>query len=127
MLPDTELLEYVCDENEKSTVHMTGTPAGQSPVAVARETLARYAGTYEIPGEDGVKRVVVSLSDAGLFLDFDRDRVGVPRADVRHGFPHEAAPRVHFAADGQGTITHLVIRTVESEETAIRKTNEVSR
>ena len=126
LLPDTELLEYVCDENEKSTVHMTGTPAGQSPVAVARETLARYAGTYEIPDEDGVKRVVVSLSDAGLFLDFAEtgSEYLVPTSDTDF---HMSGTVVHFAADGQGTITHLVIRTVESEETAIRKPNEVSR
>jgi hypothetical protein len=127
LFPDTELLEFVCDENEKSTVHMTSS-AGQSlgGFTVARETLARYAGTYEIPGDDSVKTVVVSLSDDGLYMDYADmgPEYLVPISDTDFSLSGTA---IHFAADDQGTITRVVIHTVEFEETAIRKTNEVSR
>jgi hypothetical protein len=128
LLPDTEILEYVCDENEKSTVHMTSNPAGQpiATVAVARATLAEYAGTYEIPGDDSVKTVVVSLSGDALYLDYAEGGPEqlVPVSDTDFSWSGTA---VHFDADDQGTITRVVIYTVEFEETAIRKTNEVSR
>jgi hypothetical protein len=128
LYPDTELLEYVCDENEKSTVHMTSNSAGQSnaPVAVARETLAKYAGTYEIPSDDKVTTVVVSLANDGLYMDYAEGgpEYLVPMSDTDFSLSGTA---VHFAADDQGTITRVVINTVEFEETAIRKTNEVSR
>jgi hypothetical protein len=45
---DTEMLEFVCNENEKDRQHIVGTVSDfqKNEVAVAREILARYAGTY---------------------------------------------------------------------------------
>src|SRR6266566_2567620 len=49
LAPDTELLEYVCNENEKSRQHLVGTASDdlKNSVKVAPEVLARYVGTYE--------------------------------------------------------------------------------
>ena len=122
LFPDTEVLEFVCDENEKSTIYMTGSPTGSalSQAAVARETLARYAGAYEVPGEERVKPVAVSLGDDGLFLDFDGGgpEYLVPMSETDFSM---SGTLVQFVADGQGAITHLVITTVEGEDTAIRR------
>jgi hypothetical protein len=120
LFPDTELLEHVCNENEKSTVHMTSSLAGAAEFVVARETLERYAGTYEIPGDDGARSAVVSIAADGLFLDLDRTGPAhlVPMSETDFSL---SGTVVHFAADGEGAITQLVIQTVEGQDTAIRK------
>jgi hypothetical protein len=119
LLPDTEILEYVCKENEKSTMHMTGSSAPLDGHAVAQETLASYAGAYEIPGDDEATPIVVSLSSGGLFLDFAGagPEQLVPLSDTDFSM---SGTIVRFFADGQAEITHLVIRTVEGESTAVR-------
>jgi hypothetical protein len=121
LFSDTELLEHVCNENEKSTVHMTSSLAGAAEFVVARETLERYAGTNEIPGDDGARSAVVSIAADGLFLDLDRTGPAhlVPMSETDFS-PSRTV--VHFAADGEGAITQLVIQTVEGQDTAIRKT-----
>jgi hypothetical protein len=45
---DTELLEYVCNENTRSREHLVGkaSDAKQSEVTVASEILAKYTGKY---------------------------------------------------------------------------------
>jgi hypothetical protein len=43
---DTEILEYVCNENEKDRHHTVGKVSDFQKNQVAREILARYAGTY---------------------------------------------------------------------------------
>jgi hypothetical protein len=45
---DTEMLEFVCNENEMDRQHVVGKVSDfqKNEVAVAREILARYAGTY---------------------------------------------------------------------------------
>ena len=51
LVPDTDLLEYVCAENEKDRPRMIGTAAeenkGVKPVKVAPEILSRYVGSYD--------------------------------------------------------------------------------
>jgi hypothetical protein len=122
LFPDTEVLEFVCDENEKSTVHMTGSPAGQgsAQVVVAQETLAKYAGAYEIRLDDNPKPIVVTLSGDRLFFDFDGGGPEhiVPMSQTDFSLSGSV---IHFAADAQGDISHLVVTTVESNETAVRK------
>ena len=45
---DTELLEYVCNENKTFHEHWVGTrsDAARSEITIAAEALAKYAGTY---------------------------------------------------------------------------------
>jgi hypothetical protein len=120
LFPDTELLEHVCNENEKSTVHMTASPAAAAQVVVARETMERYTGTYEIPGDDGARSAVVSIAGDGLFLDLDRTGPAhlVPMSETDFSL---SGTVVHFVADGEGAITQLVIQTVEGQDTAVRR------
>jgi len=122
LFPDTELLEFVCKENEKSTALMTSNPEGQAVTGlkVAPEILSKYVGAYEIPGTDKATPVAISLAGGALFLDYAQ------------GGPEQLAPLsetdfslggtvIRFVADVRGAITHLVIRTIESEDTAVRK------
>jgi hypothetical protein len=121
LFPDTEMLEFVCRENEKSTIHMTGSPDAQptAAVTVAPETLAKYAGAYEIPGTGSVTPAVVTTSGGSLFLDLNR--VGpehlVPLSETDFSL---SGTVIRFVADDGGAISHFLIRTVEGEDTAVR-------
>jgi hypothetical protein len=72
---DTELLEYVCNENKTFHEHWVGTrsDAERSEIALAADTLAKYAGIYtERPPfwqDAAVARVFeITFSDGALFL-----------------------------------------------------------
>src|SRR2546422_8055195 len=69
IIPDTELLEAVCKENEKSLAHIPVRTGSQEPAAVnlSRPLLSKYVGSYEIKEEDEVTSAVVSLSGDTLF------------------------------------------------------------
>jgi hypothetical protein len=122
LFPDTEILEFVCKENEKSTVHMTSSADGPAiaPVIVAQETLTKYAGAYEIPGEKDTTPVAVSTSGNALFLDYNRGGPEqlVPLSETDFSL---SGTVIRFVADDRGAIMHLVIRTVEGEDMAVRK------
>ena len=48
LIPDSDLIEYVCNENNTNIAHLVGKASDQKRVAVgvAPEILARYAGVY---------------------------------------------------------------------------------
>jgi hypothetical protein len=74
--PDTELLEWVCNENQKSLEHWVGKASDErkNAVRVAPEILAKYVGTYEEqrPFWRNEARVVqITVSDGKLFADMD--------------------------------------------------------
>ena len=53
LAPDTEMLEYVCNENEKDRGHLVGRTNDEKKVTVPREVLAKYVGTYETIAQTG--------------------------------------------------------------------------
>ena len=120
LFPDTELLEFVCKENEKSTALMTSNPEGQAGTKVPQEILSKYVGAYEIPGTDKATPVAISLAGNALFVDYAAGGPEqlVPLSETDFSL---AGTIVRFVADDRGAITHLVIRTIESEDTAVRK------
>jgi hypothetical protein len=73
---DTEMIEFVCNENERSLQHWVGKASDEqkNEVAVAPAVLAKYVGTYEEqpPIWRAAPRVVVITLDAGrLFGEID--------------------------------------------------------
>ena len=121
LLPDTELLEFVCRENEKSLARIPGRTGSQEAAAVnlSRALLSKYVGSYEIREEDEVTSAVVSLSGDTLFLDLDH--MGplqlVPISDTSFS---ESGNVIQFLPDGQGTVTAFLYLTVEGEQRAVR-------
>jgi hypothetical protein len=123
LFPDTEILEGVCNENEKDLSHMSGQLPGRQTAGmkVAPEILAKYAGAYEIQNEGGkAKPTVISLDGDALFLDVNGTGPQhlVPLSDTSFS---QSGNIILFVADAQGAITHFLIRTVESDERAVRK------
>jgi hypothetical protein len=124
LFPDTELLEYVCRESEKSPAQSPVRAGSHEAAAVnvARALLSTYVGSYEIrePDDpDEVTSAVVSLSGDTLYLDLDHTgpRRLTPISDTKFS---DSGNLIQFLPDGQGTVPAFLIRTVEYEERAVR-------
>lgn len=113
---DTELLEYVCAENQTFHEHWVGTRSDdqQSGVTISPDKLARYAGTYTERKphwqDAAVPRVFeIKLTDGALFLGATRL---TPRSDtvfINSGLA------IEFVLDAQGVPTHLFDKHVSGD------------
>jgi hypothetical protein len=137
--PDTELLEYVCNENERDVQHIVVTEEdrkkNRTKVTVAPEILAKYAGVYEMVDhngrpidrqgkviEPGGKPETFTISVAEDHLVVELFGAGkIPLSTVSETTFTVAGQPVEFAKDAQGRVTHLVVRAVEGDFRAIRK------
>src|SRR5205814_10055064 len=121
LLPDTEQLEAVCRENEKSLAHIPVRTGSQEPAAVnvSQALLSKYVGKYKIQEEDEVTSAVVSLSGDTLFLDLDHEGPLelLPISDTSFS---ESGNVIQFLPDGQGTVTAFLYITVEGTQRAVR-------
>jgi hypothetical protein len=118
--PDTELLEYVCNENEKSRARMVGRLSdGASSVPVDRAVLDRYVGTYELRRPDGTLiRFQITRDGASLVLQREgRAKLTLKAlSETRFRGPVE----YEFFQDSDGNVTHFMLGSVEGENRAIR-------
>ena len=120
--PDTELLEYVCAENEKDRVHLVGKNSddAKDAVTVAPETLSKYVGTYERQIPRGPQEIKVALEDGGLTLSF----AGGPtwRATAHSETIFTAfGTRYEFGKNDKGEVTHFLMIDGSGEWRAQRK------
>lgn len=117
---DTELLEFVCNENSGRREHWVGTASddAKSEVKVAPEILASYVGTYvEQPKLwRVVPRVVkVTFSDGVLFGEMDgrgKERQ-FARSDTK--FSGFAGLAIEFVKNSQGVVTDLYVKHVSGD------------
>ena len=112
LVPDTELLEYVCAQNEKDRwgQHLVGTVSEEmkaiKPVKVAPEILAQYVGTYDFRWPEN--RTIpslwpVTMANGELFLQ------GAPLTPLSETqFLRAGSNRLEFVKDAQGRVTHFV-------------------
>ena len=123
LIPDTELIEFVCGENEKSVQRFMVTDAERQRVRVGnvvrREVLAKYEGTYVMEGRGDGAWVVELAGD-------------VLRMKPPAGGTYELVPdsntvfyitgqRLEFFLDASGRPTHFVFTIVEGDMKATRK------
>jgi hypothetical protein len=107
LLPDTELIEDVCD-NEKDDSHLVGRVAAdnQKAVNVAPEILAQYAGAYEFPVPNSAPQVLrVSIANGKLVL------FGIELTPVSETEFSGLGGTVRFGKDGQG-IMQMTLRII---------------
>jgi hypothetical protein len=139
LAPDTELLEYVCNENERDVQHIVVTEAdrkkSRTRVTVAPEILAKYTGVYEMVDHDGrpVDRqgkvvapggksmtFTVSVAEDHLVLQlFEAGKIPL-KTETETAFSAAGQP-IEFVKNDQGVVTHLVLHEVEGDFRAIRK------
>ena len=114
LAPDTDLLEDVCD-NERDRGRLTGATG----VKVKPETLAPYAGVYELsPGRE----VIITVTDDLVFVQ-GLNEPKLPlfvQSDTQ--FMSTATPNgFEFIKDAQGKVTHVMVRGAEGDRKAVRK------
>jgi hypothetical protein len=125
-IADTEILEYVCAENESDRQHLVGTASDDKhrAVKVAPELLAKYAGTYDFRFPENPTQSVpvpIVLSDGQLTVDFFGDkRPLTPLSDTV--FSSEGNP-ITFVTNDRGVVTHIIIQAAEGDLKANRMPN----
>jgi hypothetical protein len=118
------MLEYVCAENEKDREHLVGKASDdrKKAVKVAAEVLARYVGTYDfrIPGNQSqVIAIEVTNVDGELVFNFLGDKSPlIPLSNIAFS---AAGDLITFVSNDQGVVTHLIMRTPEGDQKAIRR------
>jgi len=125
LAPDTELLETVCNENEKSVQHFVVTDEdrrkARTRVTVPFEVLSRYKGNYELTAPDGRKMpFVVDLVDGQLVAQppFGGKYILMPESQTVFSV---SGAKITFFVDASGQPTHFVVTTVEGDQRADRK------
>ena len=124
LIADTEIIEYVCAENEKDRPHLVGKASddAKDPVTVSPKILARYVGTYELRWEDPPDTVYVfniTLTNGVLYYDLaGKDRK--PLIPLSETLFSTAPGRIEFVEEG-GSVTHFVMQSVEGDLKGIRR------
>jgi hypothetical protein len=122
-VPDTELLEFVCNENERSGQHIVGTASElmkevvQRAVKVAPATLEKYAGTYDFRFPENPTTPTlfpIRLESDTLFFD---SLPLVPLSETTFAGP---VGTIEFVTNAEGVVTHLLVQLVEGDLQAAR-------
>jgi hypothetical protein len=116
---DSDMLEYVCNENEKDTAHLVASAAAVAQPSPA--VLAKYAGEYIYrngpPGAAaffGPKQIVSVLNGQLYMKDFPL----VPQTQTRFD---STAAAIEFFMDSSGAVTHLILSAAEGDARYDRK------
>ena len=126
LAPDTELIEWVCNERGSGREHWVGKASDErkSAVKVAPEILAKYVGTYEEQPRLWrlVPRVVeITLSGDTLFADMDgRGRVPLV-TQSETGFSGLYGLGVRFTKGDAGGAAELFVQHVSGDYRFARK------
>lgn len=111
---DTELLEYVCTENEKSRQHFVQPSPSSTDIRVDPAVLAKYAGVYRVMSPRGPADATVSVEADRLMIAVPGRGSGqmVPQSTTMFSF---SGAMIEFVADEKGDVTHLVVHVVEGD------------
>src|SRR5438874_4156291 len=111
--PDTDMLENVCNENNRDKVHMVGT--ANKGLHIGSVILEKYTGTYAF--REGSRAVVgfmgmnqnVSLVNGRLYLN------ALPLIPQSETMFESTGAVAEFFLDADGKVTRLVLRQTEGE------------
>jgi hypothetical protein len=122
---DTEMLEYVCAENERDHSHLVGKAADDKKieVKVAPEILQQYAGVYELrvpPHPEDPLLVEISLETDKLMASMSGGAKLPLTALSDTKFSFQGA-HLEFVKDDKGVVTYLNVQIVEGDFKANRK------
>ena len=116
LVPDTDLLEYVCAENERDRPKLIGTATEvrkqYQPAKVAAPVLAQYVGTYDFrfPENPTIPSIMqVTLNDGTLFLG------PVPLVPISESRFLLGPNPLEFKKNAQGRVTHFAATFVEGD------------
>jgi len=129
LVPDTEVLEYVCNENEQSVKHFVITEEdrkqNRSNVKVAPELLAKYTGIYEMQNPEDPKGKPISLwiltEGDELLTQMNGAGPKIPLAAQSDTTFTVLGGTVRFFTDDHGAVTHFTMQAVEGDFKVLRK------
>jgi hypothetical protein len=117
---DTELLEYVCAENEKDHPHLVGRTAEEKKVIVPQEILAKYVGRYEIAATNPRRFFTVTLEGGELLLDL-QGKGKVPMIPLSETtFSPRLLGTYEFVKNEQGVVSRMLLHSAEEVLVAVR-------
>lgn len=120
LVPDTELLEYVCAETPADRYSFSGPP---EPVQVAPEILAKYVGEYDFEGPNPYRyrTMTITLVDGQLYADFNgKGRVLMaPISDTL--FSPRLLGTFEFVTDASGAVTHVMAHSIAASFKIVRR------
>lgn len=123
VLDDVQPLEYVCNENERDRVHMTGKASDLQSMKLDPNVLAEYAGTYEYhdPSHSGqVRQYVFSVKGGQLMLS-DGPSGYLLTTLSETAFANNNGVRYDFFRDKSGAVSHVVAATFDGDIKATRR------
>jgi hypothetical protein len=115
---DTDLLEFVCNENEKSRQHFVR-PQNTSEFRVEPAVLAKYVGTYEVMGPRGLQTLIVMLENDHLTMTVAGRGTARLIAQSATMFQSRGAV-IEFVTNEKGEVTHLIGHAVEGAYKGLR-------
>jgi hypothetical protein len=124
LTPDTELLEYVCAENEKDRAHLVGKQSDETKNApkLSQEFLSKYVGNYEfIAKELGFSNPIplkVALEDGVLKLGI-ADGPKQPMAAISETTFTGFGGHIEFGKDDKGE--YFIVKIAEGDFRANKK------
>ena len=124
---DTELLEYVCLENEKDQQHLVGRTSEEKKVIVSPAILAQYVGVYEVGSANAFDTraprnvFTITLVNGELLLDM-QGKGKVPMIPLSEtSFSPRLLGTYQFIKNEQGVVTHILVHSAEEVLTAVRR------
>jgi Tol biopolymer transport system component len=121
LTPDTDLLEYVCAENERDRPHLVGKASDdvQRAITLAPEILSRYVGTYLFHGKDfgiptiDIAPLPITLDEGVLQLAFAGTKLPMtPLSETK--FTVSAIGEVEFGRDDKDQ-AYMIVYSVGGE------------
>ncbi len=125
LVPDTELLAYVCAETPPS-YDLVGRTEEEAKVRVPPELLAKYVGEYDFVGPEGAnpfnfRTLTVSVTDGQLFADFN-GKGHIPMVAMSNTtFSPRLLGTYEFFTDEHGEVTHVLAHGVASSIKIVRR------
>jgi hypothetical protein len=110
-VPDTEMLEYVCNENEKDSAHLIGKASDEvkGEMKVGAQALTRYAGNYQSTSPK-MKATITVANEQLMFSIGGKGAVPLTTlSETRFYFP--GGFPVEFVKDDKGAVSYFLLLT----------------
>jgi hypothetical protein len=131
---DTDLIEYVCAENEKDRAHLVGHKSDtKRSVQLPAELLSKYVGTYMVRTKDvgfpGPEFIPVNIMLEKGELEVVVAGLAKQRLTAlsETRFTDEAIGVFEFRSNDQGEVTHIAVEAPGGEFTATRRQSSTPR
>jgi hypothetical protein len=124
-VPDTEMLEYVCAENERDRTHLVGRTAEEKKVSVSQDILAKYVGLYETLSTTGTamsaRTFNITLAGDQLMIEIGGNgKIPlVPLSETT--FSPRLLGTYEFVKNAQGIFDRMIAYSTEGDVVAMRK------